>query len=222
MTRRRQQRPHRPPRPRRSLLPNLLRRRLLPGITPAQALLLQSRPRHRQAQALVEGATDGSAFPTGHAEQSDPHRSSRHLRWRGGRPRDHLALLKPRGGILFRQAGHRPHAASAAGSGCSGSSTGSAHCRQDRGPSPLQWPGACSRFRSGAAPSRTRSSSGTSTSAPTGVPLDTVAPLLSSASFVAMGTRNTVVVEDGAALPEAMAIVRPLIAEIDDVCSRFR
>jgi thiamine biosynthesis lipoprotein ApbE len=37
-----------------------------------------------------------------------------------------------------------------------------------------------------------------------------------------MGTRNTVVVDDSASLPAAMAIVQNLIAEIDAVCSRFR
>ena len=54
------------------------------------------------------------------------------------------------------------------------------------------------------------------------MPLDSIASLLSSGSFVAMGTRNTVVVDDTAALPAAMAIVRGLIGEIDEVCSRFR
>jgi thiamine biosynthesis lipoprotein ApbE len=37
-----------------------------------------------------------------------------------------------------------------------------------------------------------------------------------------MGTSNTVVVDDSAALPAAMSIVRALIDEIDRVCSRFR
>jgi thiamine biosynthesis lipoprotein ApbE len=46
--------------------------------------------------------------------------------------------------------------------------------------------------------------------------------VLSSDSFVAMGTRNTVVVDDAAALPAAMTIVRGLIGLIDDACSRFR
>jgi thiamine biosynthesis lipoprotein len=54
------------------------------------------------------------------------------------------------------------------------------------------------------------------------VPFDALASVLSSDSFVAMGTRNTVVVDDVAALPAAMAIVRDLIGEIDAVCSRFR
>jgi thiamine biosynthesis lipoprotein ApbE len=54
------------------------------------------------------------------------------------------------------------------------------------------------------------------------VPLDTIASLLTSASFVAMGTRNTVVVDDSATLPAALAIARALIDEIDEVCSRFR
>jgi thiamine biosynthesis lipoprotein ApbE len=46
--------------------------------------------------------------------------------------------------------------------------------------------------------------------------------VLSSDSFVAMGTVNTVVVDDCAALPAAMAIVRMQFQEIDEVCSRFR
>jgi FAD:protein FMN transferase len=37
-----------------------------------------------------------------------------------------------------------------------------------------------------------------------------------------MGTRNTVVVDDGASLPAAMSIVQDLIGDIDAVCSRFR
>jgi FAD:protein FMN transferase len=37
-----------------------------------------------------------------------------------------------------------------------------------------------------------------------------------------MGTTNTVVVDDPAALPEAMAMVRQQFGEIDEVCSRFR
>jgi thiamine biosynthesis lipoprotein len=37
-----------------------------------------------------------------------------------------------------------------------------------------------------------------------------------------MGTDNRVVVEDAAALPEAMAIVRAQFNEVDEVCSRFR
>jgi thiamine biosynthesis lipoprotein len=54
------------------------------------------------------------------------------------------------------------------------------------------------------------------------VPLDTIASVLSSGSFVAMGTRNTVVVDSSTALPVAMTIVQDLIGEIDSVCSRFR
>lgn len=37
-----------------------------------------------------------------------------------------------------------------------------------------------------------------------------------------MGTTNTVVVDDRAALPVAMALARALVCEIDDVCSRFK
>jgi thiamine biosynthesis lipoprotein ApbE len=46
--------------------------------------------------------------------------------------------------------------------------------------------------------------------------------LLSSDSFKAIGTMNTVVVGEASALPEAMAIVQAEIQEIDRVCSRFR
>jgi thiamine biosynthesis lipoprotein ApbE len=46
--------------------------------------------------------------------------------------------------------------------------------------------------------------------------------MLSFDSFVAMGTENTVVVDDEAALPAAMALVQAEIARIDSVCSRFR
>jgi FAD:protein FMN transferase len=46
--------------------------------------------------------------------------------------------------------------------------------------------------------------------------------VLTSDSFAAMGTINTVVVAERDALPEAMAIVQQQIKEIDQVCSRFR
>lgn len=46
--------------------------------------------------------------------------------------------------------------------------------------------------------------------------------MLSSDCFVAMGSVNTVVVDDSGALPAAMAIVQAQIREIDQVCSRFR
>jgi thiamine biosynthesis lipoprotein len=51
---------------------------------------------------------------------------------------------------------------------------------------------------------------------------DPVEALLSRDSFPSMGTTNTVVVDDAAALPEAMAMVRAQFEEIDEVCSRFR
>ena len=46
--------------------------------------------------------------------------------------------------------------------------------------------------------------------------------MLSFDSFVAMGTTNTVVVDNPAALQDAMAIVKAEVHEIDAVCSRFR
>jgi thiamine biosynthesis lipoprotein len=46
--------------------------------------------------------------------------------------------------------------------------------------------------------------------------------VLSSDAFTAMGTVNTVVVDDASALVAAMAIVQTEIREIDQVCSRFR
>ena len=46
--------------------------------------------------------------------------------------------------------------------------------------------------------------------------------MLSFDSFEAIGCVNTVVVEESAALPAAMAIVKSQIREIDEVCSRFR
>ena len=54
------------------------------------------------------------------------------------------------------------------------------------------------------------------------MPLDPVEALLSTDSFAAMGTTNRVVVDDSVALPEALAIVKEQIHEIDRVCSRFR
>jgi thiamine biosynthesis lipoprotein ApbE len=46
--------------------------------------------------------------------------------------------------------------------------------------------------------------------------------VLSSDSFVAMGTDNTVVVDDSRALPAAISLVQRQFREIDEVCSRFR
>lgn len=43
-----------------------------------------------------------------------------------------------------------------------------------------------------------------------------------AASFDAIGVRNTVVVSDEAALPRALELVRAAVAQLDDVCSRFR
>jgi thiamine biosynthesis lipoprotein ApbE len=54
------------------------------------------------------------------------------------------------------------------------------------------------------------------------VPLHAVQALLSFDTFIAMGTDHTVVVEDAAALPQAIAIVRTQFQEIDEACSRFR
>ncbi len=54
------------------------------------------------------------------------------------------------------------------------------------------------------------------------MPLDAIQALLTTATFVAMGTSNTVVVDEPAALAEARAAVGAEIAEIDRVCSRFR
>ncbi|MEA2616461.1 MAG: ApbE family, partial [Chloroflexota bacterium] len=52
--------------------------------------------------------------------------------------------------------------------------------------------------------------------------LDTDATVLSIASFPAMGSTVTVGVDGVAALPEALALVRETITEVDRVCSRFR
>ncbi|HLQ22697.1 MAG TPA: FAD:protein FMN transferase [Gemmatimonadales bacterium] len=46
--------------------------------------------------------------------------------------------------------------------------------------------------------------------------------MLSLDSFEAMGTMNTVVVDDVAALAEALAMVKAQVREIDATCSRFR
>jgi thiamine biosynthesis lipoprotein ApbE len=54
------------------------------------------------------------------------------------------------------------------------------------------------------------------------VPLNSLKAVLSLDSFLAMGTENTVVVDDQAALPAALALVQAEFNEIDRVCSRFR
>jgi thiamine biosynthesis lipoprotein ApbE len=46
--------------------------------------------------------------------------------------------------------------------------------------------------------------------------------VLSTGSFVAMGTVNTVAVEDEAFLRDAMAIVQAGIRQVDETCSRFK
>ncbi len=57
--------------------------------------------------------------------------------------------------------------------------------------------------------------------APAGLPLNAVQAML-SCRFEAMGVVNTVVVDDPAALPEALAIAKAQVMEIDQVCSRFK
>lgn len=46
--------------------------------------------------------------------------------------------------------------------------------------------------------------------------------MLSSETFIALGTNNTVAVDDPAAMPEALAMVKAQIEDIDLACSRFR
>lgn len=46
--------------------------------------------------------------------------------------------------------------------------------------------------------------------------------MLSTHSFPALGTINTVAVDEPSALPDAIAIVTDTLREIDEVCSRFR
>ena len=52
--------------------------------------------------------------------------------------------------------------------------------------------------------------------------VDALASLLSTHSFEALGTLNTVALDEPSALPEAAALVTAMLAEIDAVCSRFR
>lgn len=54
------------------------------------------------------------------------------------------------------------------------------------------------------------------------MPFDAVETLLSKESFAAIGTVNTVVVDDPEALPAAVEIVKAQIDDIDRACSRFR
>lgn len=54
------------------------------------------------------------------------------------------------------------------------------------------------------------------------MPLDPQQALLTSATFEAMGTENTVVVEDARRLDAVMAVVQREIRAIDEKCSRFR
>lgn len=52
--------------------------------------------------------------------------------------------------------------------------------------------------------------------------LDAFETVLSTGSFRAMGTTNTVAVTDESSLPAAMAIVRAEVERIDETCSRFK
>lgn len=54
------------------------------------------------------------------------------------------------------------------------------------------------------------------------MPLHTLEALLSSATFRAMGTANTVAVTEPDALPAALLLVTDLLANVDATCSRFR
>jgi thiamine biosynthesis lipoprotein len=54
------------------------------------------------------------------------------------------------------------------------------------------------------------------------VPLDTITPVLNSATFPAMGTTTLVAVADPAALTAALAAVREVIEAVDATCSRFK
>ena len=54
------------------------------------------------------------------------------------------------------------------------------------------------------------------------MPLDALEAVLSAATFEAMGTRNTVVVAEARALPDALELAAARVAEIDAACSRFR
>jgi thiamine biosynthesis lipoprotein ApbE len=54
------------------------------------------------------------------------------------------------------------------------------------------------------------------------VSLDALAPVLTSATFRAMGTMNGVAVDDPGALEPALAAAREVIHAVDAACSRFR
>lgn len=54
------------------------------------------------------------------------------------------------------------------------------------------------------------------------MPLDAVAPVLRASSFPAMGTSNTVVVDDPDALGAALDAAREVITAVDETCSRFK
>ena len=62
----------------------------------------------------------------------------------------------------------------------------------------------------------------TATATSPGLPLDSVATVLSSATFPAMGTSITVAVADSLALRPALAAAREVVTRIDETCSRFK
>ena len=162
-----------------------------------------------------------------------------------------LGLLQSERRLLFRQAGDRADPAVGpspghSGPGCSvcdhDSRTPSRSSRRRSGPDrrvrsarrpdgatatsstagagssePPTGAGSCQPAAAGSRPS---TSAATATA--TTLRVDAVEAVLSFDTFAAIGTLNRVVVEDESALPEAMAIVRAEIREIDEVCSRFR
>lgn len=56
----------------------------------------------------------------------------------------------------------------------------------------------------------------------TGLPLNAFTAMLTYGTFTALGTVNTVMVDERSALSAAMAIACAQLKEIDEVCSRFR
>lgn len=67
-----------------------------------------------------------------------------------------------------------------------------------------------------------RDAAAATTTAAAGLPLDTVASVLTSATFRAMGTSTTVAVAEAGALEPALRAAREVIEAVDNTCSRFK
>ena len=129
-----------------------------------------------------------------------------------------MGLRQSRGGVLLRQITR----ATPAAEGSSRGGPGAAATTRDRHgrPASLSAPGPEPIYRT--TTSGDGSGCGAAAASASSLSFDSLEAVLSSASFKAMGTMNTVAVHEPAVLTDAVEIAREQIAQIDATCSRFR